>query len=344
MTTPDWSLVTAARESGGRITPARLKAILPRGDVDAQIAAFARRGYKFAPGQRGSLELVGWPNRLFSEEIAHKLATQVVGHRVETHWTTTSTNDLAKAEARRRREGTVIFAEEQTAGRGRFGHKWIAPRYSALLFSLALHGALAEPAAEALALAGAVAVAEALEETYKLPARIRWPNDVLIDGRKVSGVLVENVGADEEGQWFVVGIGVNVNLAARGVSAGARVNSDERLRGPWRAGGPGAYRADSLEKARLLVGDPQGRRLGPPLGGVPPPVGAHGPLHHRGIGRQALHRPRRRPRPALRSRATAIGRSDARLRPGADDARALTALPRGSYRRALPASRTAFIT
>jgi hypothetical protein len=55
VTTPDWSLVTAAREAGGRITPARLKAVLPKGDVDAQVAAFARRGYRFAPGDRKSV-------------------------------------------------------------------------------------------------------------------------------------------------------------------------------------------------------------------------------------------------------------------------------------------------
>jgi len=214
----NWSLVAAARDGGGRITPAKLKAVLAGADLESETAAFAGRGYKFSLTPRGSLQLVEWPNRLFAEEIAHELRTDVVGKRVETHWSTTSTNDLAKNEAARRREGTAVFAEEQTAGRGRFGRRWTAPKFSALLFSMALHGALKEPAAEALALAGAAAVAEAIDETYRLPARIRWPNDVLIEERKVSGVLVENIGADADGRWFVIGIGVNVNVAREAFS------------------------------------------------------------------------------------------------------------------------------
>jgi BirA family biotin operon repressor/biotin-[acetyl-CoA-carboxylase] ligase len=212
VTKPDWGLVTAARESGGRLTQSRLAAIVEPARLDAQLAAFAKRGYAFSVTPRGTLVLDKWPRRLFAEEIASDLGTDTVGRKVETHWTVGSTNDLARAEAARGREGTAIFAEEQTAGRGRFGRRWAAPKFSSLLFSLALKSASAAVRPEALALAGAAAVAEAIAQTANLPARIRWPNDVLIEGRKVSGVLVEGLGGSDEGRWFVVGIGVNVNL------------------------------------------------------------------------------------------------------------------------------------
>jgi len=207
----EWSLVITAKESGGRIAPAALRALVAEGDLDAQVAAFARRGYRFEPGPRGALVLSAWPRRLFAEEIAHGLGTDLVARRVETHWTVTSTNDLARAEARRGREGTAIFAEEQTGGRGRFGRKWVAPRFSALLFSVPFSCEAASVQAASLALAGAAAVAEAVAQVYSLPARIRWPNDVLIEGRKIAGVLVEQTGARAR-RWLVAGIGVNVNL------------------------------------------------------------------------------------------------------------------------------------
>ena len=212
MKRPNWSIVTAAKEAGGRLTRSRLEKILDGGDLAEEIAAFTRRGYHFETTRRGTLEITGSPKRLFAEEIAHDLATEVVGRRVETHWSVASTNDLARREAKRGREGTAIFAEEQTAGRGRFGRRWTAPKYSSLLFSVALHSGSAAVEPCALALAGAVAVAEAVAQSCGVEANIRWPNDVLIEGRKVSGVLIENIGGDDDGPWFVAGVGVNVNL------------------------------------------------------------------------------------------------------------------------------------
>jgi BirA family transcriptional regulator, biotin operon repressor / biotin---[acetyl-CoA-carboxylase] ligase len=112
---------------------------------------------------------------------------------------TTSTNDrgreLAAAGAP---HGTVVTAAAQSAGRGRQGRTWTAPPGAALLMSVILR----EPPA-LLSLAAAVGVAGALGEQ----ARIKWPNDVLVDGRKVAGILVEGRPQDH---WAVVGIGVNV--------------------------------------------------------------------------------------------------------------------------------------
>ena len=211
MTRANWAILAAARDAGGRVTPAKLRTLLDGEPLEAQVSAFARRGYTLALSPRGSLELVDWPNRLFAEEVACNLETQCVGSGVETHWRATSTNDLARRHAARGRDGVVVFAEEQTAGRGRFGRTWAAPRYSSILFSTALSTELPPAGDEGLALAGAIAVAEALDELYHLPARIRWPNDVLVEGRKVSGVIVENLGVVAGARRLVLGCGVNVN-------------------------------------------------------------------------------------------------------------------------------------
>jgi len=98
--------------------------------------------------------------------------------------------------------GTVVTADEQSAGRGRQGRTWTAPAGRALLGSIVIR----QPVA-LLPLAAGVAVAEAVGSS----ARLKWPNDVLVDGRKVAGILVE--GRPQEG-WTVVGIGLNVAVRA----------------------------------------------------------------------------------------------------------------------------------
>ena len=120
------------------------------------------------------------------------------------HWRLTdSTNERAQAlAAAGAPHGTLVTADEQEAGRGRQGRDWTAPAGTAVLMSLVLR----EPG-ESLPLAAAVAVCEALPT----PATIKWPNDVLIGGRKVAGILVE--GRPQEG-WTVLGLGLNVTTGA----------------------------------------------------------------------------------------------------------------------------------
>ena len=118
------------------------------------------------------------------------------------HRLTDSTNERARELASRGApHGTLVTADEQTAGRGRQGREWLAAPGSALLMSLVLRNASAT-----LPLAAAVAVCEALP----VEAAIKWPNDVWVDGRKVAGILVE--ARPQEG-WAVLGIGVNVRDA-----------------------------------------------------------------------------------------------------------------------------------
>jgi BirA family biotin operon repressor/biotin-[acetyl-CoA-carboxylase] ligase len=134
---------------------------------------------------------------------------------------TDSTNERARAlAAKGAPHGTLVTADEQTAGRGRQGREWVAAPGSSLLLSLVLRGA-----GPALPLAAAVAVCEALP----VEAAIKWPNDIWIDRRKVAGILVE--ARPQEG-WAVVGIGVNVHEAPpieHVTSLGGAVSVEELL-------------------------------------------------------------------------------------------------------------------
>lgn len=123
------------------------------------------------------------------------------------HRVTDSTNERAKALARGGApHGTLVTAGEQTAGRGRQGRSWVAPPGSAVLMSLVLREL--EPGVALAPLAAAVAVCEAAEASApSVECRVKWPNDVWVQGRKLAGILIE--GRPQEG-WAVLGIGLNV--------------------------------------------------------------------------------------------------------------------------------------
>lgn len=112
---------------------------------------------------------------------------------------------------------SLAVADEQTAGRGRGGRRWFTPPGAALAFSLVLRPGSAAPPADLLArytALGGLAVADALQQAYGLPAQVKWPNDVLIERRKVCGVLTEAQWTGAQLSALVLGIGVNVSPAA----------------------------------------------------------------------------------------------------------------------------------
>jgi BirA family transcriptional regulator, biotin operon repressor / biotin---[acetyl-CoA-carboxylase] ligase len=109
-------------------------------------------------------------------------------------------------------EGVVVVAEHQTAGRGRLHRQWVAPARSSLLLSVLLRpDAVAAARWPWLPLLAGVAVHDCVADVAAVEARLKWPNDVLLDGRKVAGVLVERVDADR-GPAAVIGIGLNVSV------------------------------------------------------------------------------------------------------------------------------------
>jgi BirA family biotin operon repressor/biotin-[acetyl-CoA-carboxylase] ligase len=149
----------------------------------------------------------GPSERLCPDQIEFGLEPRRIGRRIAVWNRVASTNDLAaRASGSRGNEGLVIVAEEQSAGRGRRGRVWTAPPQSSILMSVLLFPpeTLAQPAW--LTALGALAAALVAEQFTGFPARIKWPNDVRVEGRKLAGVLVER------GAGAVLGIGLNANL------------------------------------------------------------------------------------------------------------------------------------
>ncbi len=150
------------------------------------------------------------------QRIREALAGLVVGpfgEHIHVYERVGSTNDVLKEMAAQGApEGTLVIAEEQTAGRGRMGRTWVAPPGSSLLMSVLFRTSLPLTHLYRPVMACGLAVAEACEEEEGIPTvEIKWPNDLLIGGRKFTGILPEGAFVGERLAWVVVGIGVNVN-------------------------------------------------------------------------------------------------------------------------------------
>jgi BirA family biotin operon repressor/biotin-[acetyl-CoA-carboxylase] ligase len=124
-----------------------------------------------------------------------------------------STNDIVRQLAEEGApEGTLVVADEQTAGRGRMGRRWLAPPNMALLMSLLFRPSLPPEEANRLVMACGLAAAEAIEARTGLAVDVKWPNDLQIGGAKVAGILAESELLGERLVYVVVGIGINVNM------------------------------------------------------------------------------------------------------------------------------------
>ncbi|MFI5366338.1 MAG: biotin--[acetyl-CoA-carboxylase] ligase [Candidatus Binatia bacterium] len=110
-------------------------------------------------------------------------------------------------------EGTVVIAETQTKGRGRLGRAWVSPPFRNLYLSIIVRPPIATADAPQLVLVAGLAVAETVRE-WTARAAIKWPNDVLVDGRKVAGILTEMDADDDRVRFVIIGIGVNLNSVA----------------------------------------------------------------------------------------------------------------------------------
>lgn len=200
----------------------------------------------------------------FADALAARPRPGPVGSRVLYFQSIGSTNDVAAALAGAGgAEGAVVIAEQQTAGRGRMGRRWFSPAAAGLYVSVVLAPARArvDPgrATMILTLAAGVALAEAVERATGLAPAIKWPNDLLVDRRKLAGILAEGVAASSGSVHSVVlGYGINVAPAAYPPELASRATSLETELG--RAVDAGVVCAESLASlsrvyARLLDGD-----------------------------------------------------------------------------------------
>ena len=162
------------------------------------------------PGTGYQLEKM--PDVLTAQAVRRSLHHGQFGCRVAHFYKTGSTMSEAEWLAvEGAPHGTLVIAEEQTAGRGRFGRRWVSERAAGIYFTLLLRPALSPAAAPILTLLAGVALAETIGEICQLPTDLRWPNDVLIRGKKCAGILVEMTAEPERIERVLMGIGVNVN-------------------------------------------------------------------------------------------------------------------------------------
>ena len=177
------------------------------------IRSLKEAGYDIESHSKIGYRLIETPDRLYEHELAALVKGKVFGQQVIYREKVSSTNELAKELAQKgAAQGTVVIAEEQTGGKGRLGRVWYSPPGQGLWFSVILRPEISPVDASKLTLISAVGVARTIRELTRIPAGIKWPNDVLIDQRKVCGILLEMSAEIDKINYIVVGVGVNVNL------------------------------------------------------------------------------------------------------------------------------------
>ena len=214
MISSDARLIKALREAEVHLTAGDLAFAIGdlRETIEPRIHALRQAGFdvEFRPGF--GYRLLSSPDRLIADDLWARLGDSTMVREIVTLEETGSTNDVAAQFGRQgAASGLAIFAEHQSAGRGRFGRRWESVSHAGLWFSLLLRPAMEVQFWPRLTTWTAVCVASALDSKMRRRAGIKWPNDVCLLGKKVSGILIE-MGADVEQKPFaVVGIGLNVN-------------------------------------------------------------------------------------------------------------------------------------
>jgi len=155
------------------------------------------------------------PTNIDLNKLLEGLDTKRVGRSIFFKRSVASTNSWARRFARLGAcDGTVFLAESQTAGRGRLKRKWVSPA-GGLWFSVVLRPRLKSAEAFGLVFVASLAVAEVLEELYGLKTQVKWPNDVLVDSKKVCGILAETKSDSKNVEYVVVGVGINANFGVK---------------------------------------------------------------------------------------------------------------------------------
>jgi BirA family biotin operon repressor/biotin-[acetyl-CoA-carboxylase] ligase len=156
------------------------------------------------------------PDALHADDLFARLGkTKVVGRDIRVFKETTSTNDIIEKIARDGvKEGVVVFAESQTRGRGRLGRRWTSPAKRGLWFSVLLRPDFRPQEATRLTVASATALARAIRLQTGVVPQIKWPNDILLRGKKVAGILTEMSAEVDKVRYIILGMGVDVNQTA----------------------------------------------------------------------------------------------------------------------------------
>jgi len=172
--------------------------------VGYEILAVPHLGYRLAAS----------PDKLLPAEIQSGLMTNIFGREIHYFDTLPSTMDEAfRLGVEGEAEGTIVCAESQTKGKGRLGRSWSSPKGKGIYMSVIFRPAMAPADVAKMTLLSAVAVCEALTKSSGVPARIKWPNDILVGDKKLAGILTELSAEMDRVRFVVMGIGINVNTS-----------------------------------------------------------------------------------------------------------------------------------
>jgi BirA family biotin operon repressor/biotin-[acetyl-CoA-carboxylase] ligase len=217
--TTDAQILFALRsvENGG-ISGAELSHQLgiSRAAVWARIEALRQLGFEIEASPHLGYRLLNEPDLLLADDLAARLGgTEVIGRDIRVFEQTTSTNDVIEKLARDGvKEGAVVFAESQTKGRGRLGRAWVSPSHKGLWFSVLLRPDLRPQEATQLTVAAATALWRAIHDHTGIQPEIKWPNDLLLHGHKVAGILTELNAELDHVKYVILGVGVDANQTA----------------------------------------------------------------------------------------------------------------------------------
>ena len=188
---------------------------ISRTAVWKHVQKLRKSGYEILSRERCGYKLKDAPDILLPSEIQIGLDTQIIGKEMHYHPSVDSTNRVAKALAYNgAADGAIVVAEEQTGGKGRLNRNFYSPRGKGIWFSVILRPNLLPKDAPKCTLMAAVAIAEAMKR-FNLKADIKWPNDIMFNGRKLVGILTEMTGEIGKITYLVVGVGINVNISRK---------------------------------------------------------------------------------------------------------------------------------
>ncbi|WP_044640188.1 biotin--[acetyl-CoA-carboxylase] ligase [Risungbinella massiliensis] len=203
------------QEEKGYVSGAQIsrKLGVSRAAVWKQMEELRREGYEIEAKPNHGYKLRYRPDRVAPEEISPHLETKWVGRSIRYFPSVSSTQIIAHEWAKEKApSGAFVLAEEQTSGRGRLGRAWHSPISTGIWMSGIFRPKIPLYLAPQLTLLTSVAVCEAIQEETGLSVGIKWPNDLYVEGKKICGILTELRGDQDQIDYAVIGIGINVNL------------------------------------------------------------------------------------------------------------------------------------
>jgi BirA family biotin operon repressor/biotin-[acetyl-CoA-carboxylase] ligase len=207
-------IITYLKEKKGYVSGQKIadELHITRNAVHKHIKSLKALGYTIKSKRALGYKLVDDLNFINSSLLEKKFKGHVLGGRIIHLKSVDSTNNEAYRRAERGcGEGTIVLSESQTKGKGRMGRSWESSMSANLYFSVVLRPKIPPSTAPRITVISAFAVAEAIEESVSIKPNIKWPNDVLINGKKVCGILTEMKSESDMIDFMVLGIGVNVN-------------------------------------------------------------------------------------------------------------------------------------